>query len=51
VFQGTLADHDLLTTGLRWDCSDFVAVKGEYQLRHTAASDVHALWLQVAFVF
>jgi|KBSSwiStaDraftv2_1062776.scaffolds.fasta_scaffold13063_3 hypothetical protein len=51
VFQGTLADHDLLTTGLRWDCSDFVAVKGEYQLRHTSASDTHAMWLQVAFVF
>jgi hypothetical protein len=51
VFQGTLADHDLLTTGLRWDCSDFVALKGEYQRRHASATDINGVLLQVAFVF
>ena len=51
VLEGTLADHDLLTAGLRWDCSDYVALKGEYQRRHTLADDVDALLLQVAFVF
>lgn len=51
VFQSTLTDHDLLTAGLRWDCSDFVALKGEYQRRFASTADVNSLLLQVAFVF
>ena len=51
VFQGTLADHDLLTTGLRWDCSDFVAVKGEYERRYLGSAGAKYVYLQVSFVF
>jgi len=51
VFQGTLTDHDLLTAGLRWDCSDFVAVKGEFERRFARTANVNWLYLQVAFVF
>jgi len=50
VFEGRIADLDQYTVGLRWDCSNFVALKGEYR-RVDQTVDINALLMQISFAF
>ena len=51
VFAGGSQDLREYTAGLRWDCSDFVALKGEYRRQDYEAVDIDALLVQISFAF
>jgi hypothetical protein len=51
VFAGRISDLDEYTAGLRWDCSDFVALKGEYRRQEYEKVNINALLLQISFAF
>jgi hypothetical protein len=51
VLAARIADLNEYTAGIRWDCSDFVALKAEYRRQDYKAVDINALLMQVSFAF